>query len=104
MGVAGAAIKSDPRFEGDDHARKTRIKLIVGQATTSSRGVHNFNAFARPSLDDQEVIELPVDDGGELDVPEIVLLKRYGPHPHPVVARRSHDTKSRKTVTANCMV
>ena len=69
------ASKTDSWFEGDDNPCKAGIKLLMGQPITSHGRINHIHALARPALHDHEVIELPVDDGGQFDEVEIILLK-----------------------------
>src|SRR5450755_191184 len=96
--VRSLGLKAHSWFEHNDHAGKARVELLTREAATAPRRIDHVHMFWRPALDDQEVIELPMDDRGQGDEAQIVLLQRNRPHAQIISAGRLHNTERRETV------
>src|SRR5581483_10135930 len=85
-------------------ASKALVKLLRRHALVTGGRVNHIHIAGSPALNNQEVIELPVNNGGQAHEAQVVLLHGDGSHAQAIAAGRIDNGEGRKPVAPNTMI
>ena len=71
---ARSRLQRRRRREHERDAREVTTHLVEGDGAPAARGVHENGVRGRQALQDEEVIEVPVQDGRERELPDLLHL------------------------------
>src|SRR5438046_430500 len=91
----------DARFQQQGHSGKARVELIGGKPPSAKSWIDDLYKVGRPPLDDEKVVELPVDNRWQQHRTKISVWQRHRAHTQFIGPCGLCDSERREAIATN---